>query len=122
MTNTELKKVIADKIIDYASSESNRVEITSGSDIRALNVADQILESVQGCVADQAFKAVGECKHCYGKGYASVLEPAHVASPDFIGDKPHTVQPSRLEYRFCQCERGQALKHLILTNAHFVLD
>jgi len=111
MTNQERIKSIADKLVDFKNGDMN-----------PMIVANFIVDSIQDHADDQAFKAVGECKHCYGKGYASVLEPAHVASPDFEGDKPYTVKPSRLEYRFCKCERGQALKHLILTNAHWVLD
>lgn len=123
MNRIEMKKTIKAKVLDFVfkglgfpDNGDPQVQVLSGK------LAEDIFDSIEADLSDEAFKAVGECKHCYGKGYSSVLEPAHVASPDFPGDKRTVVKPSRLEYRFCQCERGQALKHLILSNAHWVID
>lgn len=121
-TKEDLKRVITGKIVDFIDllkkDKKPRGEVVA----RANALADYFIDATEYYAEDQAFKVVGECKYCYGKGYSSVLEPAHVAKADFIGDKDRVVKPSRMEYRFCRCERGQALKHLIISNAPFVID
>lgn len=120
MNKVELSQIISNRLVKFVNQNSDN--IGSVVDMNAVAAAERIINLVSTLASDDAFKAVVECKYCYGKGYSSVLEPAHVVSPDFIGDKPAVVKPSRMEYRFCKCERGQALKHLILSNAPFVID
>lgn len=121
-TKNDLRNAITAKILDFVDLLKKEDKPSGEVAARAKALADYFIDAAQYYAEDQAFKAVGECKYCYGKGYSSVLEPAHVAKADFIGDKDHVVKPSRMEYRFCQCERGQALKHLIISNAPFVID
>lgn len=121
-TKTDLKRAITAKILDFVDLLKKDPKPSGEVSARANALADYFIDATQYYAEDQAFKAVGECKHCYGKGYASILAPAHIAKPDFAGDKEQVVKPSRLEYRFCSCERGQALKHLIISNAPFVVD
>lgn len=129
----ELKKSIADQLIDFADSEVSRkaeeargaVRRDGGKALRAYSLTDRILDAVQQAADDMALKATGNCEHCYGKGYSSELSPAHVASSDMPDHEPikrTVIKPSQLEYHFCKCERGQALKNLILTNAAWVLE
>ncbi len=55
---------------------------------------------------DETMKACGDCKNCYGKGYATVLEHAS-GSGDFFEEEICVEMP---RMRFCTCERGKALK------------
>ncbi len=46
---------------------------------------------------DEAAKAFGGCKNCYGKGYSSVMID-HISAP---------------QMHFCICNRGRQLKRLL---------
>lgn len=121
MNNQQLRKAVIDKVLDFAHKDLGIPESQSVIE-EAIVLVDYILDAVQQAADSMALKATGNCEHCFGKGYSSYLAPEHVASPDFYGDKRAVVKPRQLEYHFCKCERGQSLKNLILTNAHWVLD
>lgn len=117
-TKTDLKNAIAAKIIDFVDLLKKESKPSGEVAARAKALADYFIDATQYYAEDQAFKAVGECKYCYGKGYKSV-DSLHIK---YENEKRIATKPTRLEYKFCSCERGQALKHLIISNAPFVLD
>lgn len=123
MNREELTQTISGRLVKFVNQNSDN--IGSVVDMNAVAAAERIINLVSTLASDDAFKAVVECKYCYGKGYSSVMSPDVVASRDLPDDATimgEKIQLSRLEYRFCKCERGQALKHLILSNAPFVID
>lgn len=123
MNKKYVEQTLVSKLVQYAEAVRRTKDMPEGEVLaRAKGVKEFFIDLYSKFSSEEAFKAVGECKHCYGKGYSSVLAPAHIAKPDFAGDKEQVIKPSRLEYRFCSCERGKALKHLILSNAAWIVD
>jgi len=111
MTDTkEIRKIVLDHIIDFIDKDKKSI-------LDMYELVDKLMDCTQENADDLAFKELGECEVCRGKGYSGA-DSTHVK---YIDDKRVVVKPSRLEYVFCDCERGQALKHLILTNAAWVI-
>ena len=50
-------------------------------------------------------KAFGSCAHCYGKGYATVINQ--------YSDESAGTKWSKEEMSFCICERGKQLEKLL---------
>ncbi len=59
---------------------------------------------------DEAMKACGDCRKCYGKGYATVSEHAS-GSDEWTGKKYdwklNPISP-------CSCDRGKQIKQIML--------
>ena len=131
MTAVELKKSVADKLIDFANSECSRdkeeakgaVRRDGGRALKAVSLAGDILDSVMKAADEMALKATGNCDICYGKGYSSYIAPGETASSDLPDNEPikHTVvKRPKLVYRLCKCERGRSLKQLVISNPVWV--
>lgn len=59
-------------------------------------------------------RAYGGCRSCYGKGYATYINGT-TAYADF-GDElggAYSEHRDSLEMKFCNCDRGKALKNLL---------
>jgi len=124
----DIRKSIADMLIDFASREDGRgveekkgaVRRDGGRGMTATIVANQILDAVQVVADEMALKATGNCDVCYGKGYNSYMQPGLVAAADFEGDKEAQVREPKLVYQLCGCERGRGLKKVLSSNPEWV--
>lgn len=63
---------------------------------------------------DKERRAFGNCRLCYGKGYATTMRYA-TAHADFLGDDTVTQMLSLVSY--CRCDRGRQLKELAAAGA-----
>lgn len=71
------------------------------------------LPSLLSHIREEAERAFGGCKKCYGKGYATTRY-GRTVSGDFFGDEGYEVAP-QIYMMFCSCDRGKQLKSLLST-------
>lgn len=60
---------------------------------------------------EEASKAFGNCKKCYGKGYSTEMKGAIEGAEDFGGEG--FILPPKRVMNFCSCGRGKQLESLI---------
>ena len=68
------------------------------------------LEEAQKAGEERMAKAFGNCRKCYGKGYATYRH-GYRAEADMLGSEEQE-DPFETRMIFCTCDRGKQLKQL----------
>lgn len=76
-----------------------------------LGIAESLLADATVAIMEEAERAYGGCRSCYGKGWASVIDST-IAYADF-GDElggARSRKTEKLQMKLCTCERGKQLQ------------
>jgi len=115
MSAQDIKIEIVKKIINFGIA--SRTEDISEDEItvRSATLASEILNMVQISADSMAMKATGECDICFGKGYLKEFKVRKTKDED-----GKEVETTKIVHGFCKCDRGRALKNLVLSNIIWV--
>jgi hypothetical protein len=115
MNAEDIKKQITKKIYDFGvTCRTEDIDINKML-LKAFNVCSEILNMVQVAADNMAMKSTGECDICFGKGYLKEYRVKKIKD-----EEGKEVETTKIVHGFCKCDRGRALKKLVLSNIIWV--
>jgi len=115
MSAQDIKKQVIKKIYDFGVTFKVADVTADEMLVNAESLGSEILNMVQVSADDMAMKATGECDICFGKGYLKEYRVKKIKD-----EEGKDVETTKIVHGFCKCERGRALKKLVLSNIIWV--